>query len=55
MGSILVIFIALTALGILAALIGYAQGRLRARRIARGEAVEPEKEYTPRVDAVDSI
>lgn len=47
MGSILVIFIALTALGILAALIGYAQGRLRARRIARGEAVEPEKEYTP--------
>ena len=47
MGSILVIFIALTALGILAALIGSVQARLRARRIARGEAVAPEQEYTP--------
>lgn len=42
MQSILVILVALLALGIVAALVSFVQGKRRAARIARGEEVEAE-------------
>ena len=44
MASILIIVCALGLLGLVAALVSYLQARSRARRIARGEYVEPERE-----------
>lgn len=42
--AFLIILSALAFLGLVAALVSYLQARSRAQRIARGEAVEPEKE-----------
>ena len=47
MGSILVIVIALAVLGAIAALAATIQSYLKARRIARGEVIEPEPQELP--------